>query len=238
MRLFEETLRGAETDANGMRAAGRTWAARRLEAAEVERREILTDATYRASLVLREAEARLAAIQREALEHREQSMRHAMEDRDRLREEAIVEARQIREDAAEEVAKLMSTLNIERDHILADARDDARRIIEAAQEAVSIDVGPEAGAVASNPRDPRSPRNHDERFADLEDPFADETSDAAPEEPSRAVETAPESAHAPRNDDEWLASLEDLFPEETNLPPRVSSTREPEPRRRWFRRRR
>jgi cell division septum initiation protein DivIVA len=51
----------------------------------------------------------------------------------------MLEARSIREDATEEVAKLMATLNTERDHILADARDDARRILEDARESSASD---------------------------------------------------------------------------------------------------
>ena len=125
--------RQAKVDAAEIRATAQADAARRLECAEAERRAILTDANHRASLVLREAERKAAA---EAV---------------RLRNEALHDAARIRDEAVEEIVKLMATLTTERDHILADARDDARRIVDAAgQDGVStstefeprVDVAP------------------------------------------------------------------------------------------------
>ena len=146
LHLFEEALRRAEAEGEAVRAAGRADASRRVAAVETERREILTDTMYRASLMLREAEVRAAALQQEALLQGQALLHNAEAERDRLRDEALIEAKRIREDAAEDAGKLMWTLNTERDHILADARDDARRIIEDAQEAVFVHLGSTAFA--------------------------------------------------------------------------------------------
>jgi hypothetical protein len=62
-----------------------------------------------------------------------------MMEQDRLRQDALLDAQRIREDATEDAAKLLSTLNTERDFILADARDDARRIIDGAHDAIWVD---------------------------------------------------------------------------------------------------
>jgi len=103
----------AKQEADATRAAGRADAARRVKSAEAERQVILTEATHRASVIVADAKAEAA---REAA---------------RLRNEALEDAKRIREEAVEEIVKLMSTLTTERDHILADARDDARRIVDA-----------------------------------------------------------------------------------------------------------
>ena len=57
----------------------------------------------------------------------------------------------------EDAAKLMRTLRTERDLILADARDDARRIIEEAQEATFVEPGAVVFDVSAPPDDPREP---------------------------------------------------------------------------------
>jgi len=134
MRLFEEALRRAEAEANATRAAGRADAARRIAAAETERREILTATRYQASLVMREADARAAEIRQEAVEIRQRAVHEALKERDRIHRDAQLDAKSIREDAAEEAAKLLAKLNTERDHILADAHDAARRIVDSTDE--------------------------------------------------------------------------------------------------------
>jgi len=91
-------------------------AAQLLERAEAERQAMLTEAIERASVIVREAEIQAA------------------DEANRLRDEALLDAKRIREEAVEEIVKMMSTLTTERDHILADARDDARRIIESAEQ--------------------------------------------------------------------------------------------------------
>ena len=130
--------------------------------------------------MLRDAEAKASTLEREATEEREQQWRAAGEERDQLREAAVQEAARIREDAAEDIIKLMVTLNTERDHILADARDDARRIVEAEGERVSTagDSGtgcdsslsrPDEGVVVPSPApEPSSTVDHDALISELD----------------------------------------------------------------------
>jgi len=117
MAAGAKARRQAQVDADAVRAASRADAAHRVERAEAERQAILADARQRAAVIVREAE------------------REAADAAGRLNEVALLDAKRIREEAVEEILKLMSTLTTERDHILADARDDARRIVDAAQQA-------------------------------------------------------------------------------------------------------
>ncbi len=215
--MFEGALRRAEADADAIRAAGRADAARRLAAVETERREILTAAMYRVSLVLREAEARAAQIEQDAIEHRRRTLQEATDERDRLRRDASLEAKSIREDAAEEAMKLLSKLNTERDHILADARDDARRIVDAAYESAWIDDGSlpeEDGAL--------------QRGADGESAEATTADSDAPD-----VET-------PSHDDVWPVNLDCIFDDEVIEPAPTLQARGTwkAKRRRWYQPRR
>src|SRR4051812_10553863 len=54
----------------------------------------------------------------------------------------MIEAKRIGEDAAREAAALIWTLHTERDRILADARDDAQRVLDAAHDSAWIDEMP------------------------------------------------------------------------------------------------
>jgi F0F1-type ATP synthase membrane subunit b/b' len=118
--------RGRRHAAVGFTVTGMASGRKERHDAKIDAAEILAEATERASAILREAQ--LEAVKEGA----------------RLREMALEDAKRIREEAVEEIVKLMSTLTTERDHILADARDDARRIVdEARQERVETrrDVG-------------------------------------------------------------------------------------------------
>ncbi len=209
MNLFEEAaLRRADADAHAIRASARADAARRLQAAEAERREILTHASYRASVTLREAEALAAELRHEALIIREASVRNAMEERDRLRDEAMVQARLILENAAHDAAKLVTTVNTEREHILADARDDARRIIEEADEtAAACTVAPEF------------------------DPAIAEAGEAAADTATEAVETSDDVDAQPTTIDD---ELERLLDDDTSFPRHLPSEPPQRRRRRWY----
>jgi len=140
-------------------------------------------------------------------------MREAIAERDRIRRDAMLDAKAIRDDAAEEAAKLLSKLNTEREHILADARDDARRIFEAAHATAWVDEG----------SDPSQHLNEQAR-----DSEGDESSD---DSRVRAVES-------PSADDVWLVRLDSIF-DDTDPPPTPPPTATWKTRRRrWYQRRR
>ena len=138
-----------------------------------------------------------------------------MEESGRLRDEAMAQARQIIEDAANEAAKLITTMNMEREHILADARDDARRIIDEARESTAVDAVPTDVEPTSEVGD----RTADEGTTDAVD-----TTDVADIPPTMT-----------KTDDEWLRDLERLFEDDTTSPravPAEPPQRRPRPR--WY----
>ena len=121
----------------------------------------------------------------------------------------MLDARRIREDAAEEAAKLMQTLYTERDHVLADARDDVRRIVDGAYETMWTD---------------------DEPFPLTEgEPPTAETSESGAEDIPDA------DSPAPSGDDVWLVEGDELTIETTSSP-RVSRGTWKRRRHRWFHR--
>src|SRR4029079_9030837 len=95
-----------------------------------------------------------------------------------------------------DAAKIITTVNTEREHILADARDDARQIIEAAHEtAAESTLPPEFEAII------------------LEAGEADAHLDSM----TAAVETSDDvDAHATTIDDEWFDDLERIFDDDTS----------------------
>jgi hypothetical protein len=139
-------------------------------------------------------------------------VRNAMEERDRLRDEAIAQARIIIENATHDAAKLITTVNTEREHILADARDDARRIIEEAHETATCEVAPEL------------------------EPAIEESDDSPAEATIAAVELSndDDAQSTGVEDDAWIHDLERLFEDDTTLPHHMPSEPPQRRRRRWY----